>query len=74
MLIVGLWPSEELLAYYCIKNFSDQFRGVNVAELGAGVGLAGFILASNEKSRPRYTLLTDGNEIVVQSKHKFFNL
>ena len=56
---VCLWPSEEVMALFCLENL-DMFTGATVCELGAGMaGLAGVFLACSH--RPRQVLLTDGN-------------
>uniref|UniRef100_K4AKX0 Calmodulin-lysine N-methyltransferase n=1 Tax=Setaria italica TaxID=4555 RepID=K4AKX0_SETIT len=52
--LVCCWPSEEVLAYYCI-NHSDMFRAKKVLELGSGYGLAGLVIAA----------CTDADEVVI---------
>uniref|UniRef100_A0A0E0CXW3 Calmodulin-lysine N-methyltransferase n=1 Tax=Oryza meridionalis TaxID=40149 RepID=A0A0E0CXW3_9ORYZ len=52
--LVCCWPSEEVLAYYCI-NHSDMFRSKKVLELGSGYGLAGLAIAAS----------TDADEVVI---------
>ena len=62
---VCLWPSEEVIASYVLKN-KDQFCGKAVCELGAGMtGLAGIALAVFGNSLE--VLLTDGNEDCVKN-------
>ena len=62
---VCLWPSEEVLASY-VLNHKDQFHGMAVCELGAGMtGLAGVFLASF--GNPSKVLLTDGNSDCVEN-------
>ena len=56
---VCLWPSEEVMAFFCLENL-QLFTGASVCELGAGMaGLAGLFLACTHK--PREVILTDGN-------------
>ena len=62
---VCIWPSEEILAYYCIRN-SELFSGKSVCELGCGMSaLAGVMLASTQL--PAHVLLTDGNVTSVDN-------
>lgn len=57
---VCIWPSEEIMAFYCLENIS-LFKGKNVCELGAGMtGLAGLMLAASHS--PSQVVLTDGNQ------------
>ncbi|OEL34571.1 Calmodulin-lysine N-methyltransferase [Dichanthelium oligosanthes] len=69
------WPSEEVLAYYCI-NHSDMFRFVvicelrdllhmakRVLELGSGYGLAGLVIAVCTNADQ--VVISDGNPQVV---------
>jgi len=76
---VCLWPSEEVLAYYCMRNI-DLFQGKTVCELGSGMtSLAG--LAIGITSNAKEVILTDGNERSIKnveiilnengSKHRF---
>ncbi|KAL6224483.1 hypothetical protein ACLB2K_003338 [Fragaria x ananassa] len=54
--LVCQWPSEEALAYFCLKN-ADMFRSKRVIELGAGYGLAGLVIAA----------VTDASEVIFSA-------
>ncbi|KAL4482743.1 hypothetical protein ABPG73_021403 [Tetrahymena malaccensis] len=65
---VSLWPAEELLAYFCIKNI-EQFKSMKrIAEYGAGYsGLAGLalsklLLQNKQDDQNIYIDISDGNE------------
>ncbi|CAM0872237.1 unnamed protein product [Alopecurus aequalis] len=60
--LVCCWPSEEVLAFYCI-NHSDVFRSKRVLELGAGYGLAGLVIAASANANE--VVISDGNPQVV---------
>lgn len=62
---VCIWPSEEILGYYCLRNL-ELFSGKSVCELGCGMSaLAGVMLASTHV--PTCVLLTDGNSTSVDN-------
>ncbi|KAI4327742.1 hypothetical protein L6164_020167 [Bauhinia variegata] len=56
------WPSEDVLAYYCLSH-KDLFRSKKVIELGAGYGLAGFVIAAVTEASE--VTISDGNPQVV---------
>lgn len=60
--VVCIWPSEEVLTYYCILN-ADMFRNKRVLELGSGYGLAGLSIASCTDAAE--VVISDGNPQVV---------
>ena len=58
-----IWPSEEVMAYYCLQN-RELFKSLSICELGAGMtGLAGVFLA--QTSLPSEVFVTDGNSKAV---------
>lgn len=57
---VCLWPSEEIMTYFCIKN-SAIFDDKSVCELGGGMTCLGGLMISRF-SQPNEVFLTDGNE------------
>ncbi|CAA6655972.1 unnamed protein product [Spirodela intermedia] len=56
------WPSEDILAHFCLKN-KDIFSGKKVIELGSGYGLAGLAIAAGTDARE--VVISDGNPQVV---------
>ncbi|XP_047317836.1 calmodulin-lysine N-methyltransferase [Impatiens glandulifera] len=60
--LVCRWPSEDVLAYYCL-NHPDIFRSKTVIELGSGYGLAGLVIGAINKATK--VTITDGNPQVV---------
>ncbi|XP_018451504.1 calmodulin-lysine N-methyltransferase isoform X2 [Raphanus sativus] len=60
--LVCQWPSEEVLAYFCMSQ-PDRFRGKRVIELGSGYGLAGLVIAATTQASQ--VVISDGNPQVV---------
>ncbi|KAF3529195.1 hypothetical protein DY000_02036460 [Brassica cretica] len=60
--LVCQWPSEEVLAYFCMSQ-PDRFRGKRVIELGSGYGLAGLVIAAATEASQ--VVISDGNPQVV---------
>lgn len=60
--LVCSWPSEEVLAYYCLSQL-DVFRSKRVIELGSGYGLAGLLIAAVTDALE--VVISDGNPQVV---------
>lgn len=62
---VCLWPSEEIMTYFCIKN-SAIFDDKSVCELGGGMTCLGGLMISRF-SEPNEVFLTDGNEFSFEN-------
>lgn len=63
---ICLWPSEEVMAWYCLRNAHRLFSGRRVCELGCGMtALAGVLLART--GLPAEVLLTDGNDVSIRN-------
>ncbi|XP_076443089.1 calmodulin-lysine N-methyltransferase-like [Babylonia areolata] len=64
---VCVWPSEEIMTYYCFQHVED-FRGSSIVELGGGMTcLTGVALAASACAKQ--VVLTDGNEQSVSNLH-----
>lgn len=62
---ICVWPSEEVMAYYCLKN-KELFQGKTICELGGGMtALAGIMIALSHL--PSQVELTDGNSESVKN-------
>ncbi|KAI5751906.1 hypothetical protein M8J77_011991 [Diaphorina citri] len=62
---ICVWPSEEVLSYYCLHN-SYLFNNKTILELGGGMTcLAGILIA--KYLSPHYVLVTDGNVTSVDN-------
>uniref|UniRef100_A0A8D8MHM7 Calmodulin-lysine N-methyltransferase n=1 Tax=Cacopsylla melanoneura TaxID=428564 RepID=A0A8D8MHM7_9HEMI len=62
---ICVWPSEEVLSYYCLHN-SYLFNNKTILELGGGMTcLAGILIA--KYLSPQYVLVTDGNVISMDN-------
>ncbi|XP_045595973.1 calmodulin-lysine N-methyltransferase isoform X1 [Procambarus clarkii] len=62
---VCIWPSEEILTYYCLSNLKI-FSGKSVLELGGGMTcLAGMLVSAS--GGPSNMVLTDGNALSVNN-------
>ncbi|KAI9119637.1 hypothetical protein K1719_009513 [Acacia pycnantha] len=60
--ISGSWPSEHVLAYYCLSH-AELFRHKKVIELGSGYGLSAFVIAAVTEASE--VVISDGNPQVV---------
>ncbi|XP_003742461.1 calmodulin-lysine N-methyltransferase [Galendromus occidentalis] len=65
---ICIWPSEEVMAYYVMKN-KELFHCKHILELGGGMTcLAGFTVAA--AARASEVFLTDGNQRCVSNVEK----
>nr|CAG8494768.1 4709_t:CDS:2 [Entrophospora candida] len=65
---ICIWPAEEILAYYCIKN-PQLFSNKSICELGSGMSaLAGLTIAA--KCKPKSVTLTEGNPDLFCGPHR----
>ncbi|XP_024983382.1 calmodulin-lysine N-methyltransferase [Cynara cardunculus var. scolymus] len=69
--LVCSWPSEEVLAYYCLSQL-DLFRSKRVIELGSGYGLAGLLIAAVTEASE--VVISDGNPQVVDYIQRNINV
>ncbi|XP_078448294.1 S-adenosyl-L-methionine-dependent methyltransferases superfamily protein [Wolffia australiana] len=60
--LICSWPSEDVLAYFCLKK-KHMFSGKKVIELGSGYGLAGLTIAVGTDACE--VIISDGNPQVV---------
>ncbi|GFY87904.1 S-adenosyl-L-methionine-dependent methyltransferases superfamily protein [Actinidia rufa] len=58
----GRWPTEDVLAYYCLSH-AHIFRSKKVIELGSGYGVAGLVIAAVTEALE--VVISDGNPQVV---------
>ncbi|XP_031493630.1 calmodulin-lysine N-methyltransferase [Nymphaea colorata] len=64
--LVCLWPSEDVLTYYCLTH-ANIFSSKKVLELGSGYGLAGLAVAASTDAHE--VTISDGNPHVVDYIH-----
>ncbi|XP_010266795.1 PREDICTED: calmodulin-lysine N-methyltransferase [Nelumbo nucifera] len=60
--LVCHWPSENVLAYFCLSH-ADIFRSKKILELGSGYGLAGMVIAASTDASE--VVISDGNPLVI---------
>ncbi|XP_042508654.1 calmodulin-lysine N-methyltransferase [Macadamia integrifolia] len=60
--LVCRWPSEDVLAYFCL-SYAEKFRSKRILELGSGYGLAGLVIAAGTDALE--VVISDGNPLVV---------
>lgn len=65
---LGVWPSEEVLAYYCLKRW-DMFKDKSILELGGGMTCLSALTVATS-SKPSSVCCTDGNPISVSNIQK----
>lgn len=65
-MIEGVWPSEEVLAHYCLNN-RHLFDEKSVLELGGGMTCLASLAVASSGARPAVITCTDGNPSSVDN-------